>query len=105
MPHAQSLSVARVVGAVLGALLLAPSPALADSAVKAAVKADYDRHLGALFQHFHANPELSFLETATAQRMASELRAAGAEVTSKVGGTGVVGVMRNGAGPTLLLRA
>ena len=59
-----------------------------------------------MFDWFHRNPELSFKETATAARMAKELRAIpGIEVTEKVGGTGVVGVMRNGAGPTVLLRA
>ena len=99
-------SVARLLfGAALSALLLAPSPALADAATRAAIKADYDAHLGALFTHFHQNPELSFLETETAKRMAAELKKAGAEVTTNVGGTGVVGVMRNGAGPTVLLRA
>ena len=82
-----------------------PTPALADAAIKSAVKADYDAHLGALFTHFHQNPELSFLEVETAKRMAAELKKAGAEVTTGVGGTGVVGVMRNGTGPTLLLRA
>ena len=84
------------------ALLAAPASA---ASLKDAVKADYDSHLGALFTHFHKNPELSYVETETAQRMASELRKAGADVTTGVGGTGVVGVMRNGAGPTLLLRA
>jgi len=84
---------------------MAPSPALADAAVKAAVKADYDAYLGALFTHFHQNPELSFLEIETAKRMAAELKKAGAEVTTGFGGTGVVGVMRNGPGPTLMLRA
>lgn len=91
----------------LGAMMLAasPSPALADAAVRSAVKADYDSYLGALFTHFHQNPELSFLEVETAKRMAVELKKAGAEVTTGVGGTGVIGVMRNGDGPTLLLRA
>src|SRR5688500_3414935 len=93
------------IAVALGPLMLGPSPALADAAVKAAVKADYDAHLGALFTHSHRNPELSFLETETAKRMAAELKKAGAEVTANVGGTGVVGVIRNGAGPTLLLRA
>ena len=93
------------IAAALGALLMAPSPALADAAVKAAVKADYDAYLGALFTHFHQNPELSFLEIETAKRMAAELKKAGAEVTTGFGGTGVVGVMRNGSGPTLMLRA
>jgi len=91
---------------MIGALLAASaSPAFADAGVKSAVKADYDSYLGALFTHFHQNPELSFLEVETAKRMASELKKAGAEVTTGVGGTGVVGVMRNGAGPTLMLRA
>ena len=64
-------------------MLLAPSPALADAAVNAAVKADYDAYLGGLFTHFHRNPELSFLETETAKRMAAELKKAGAEVTTE----------------------
>ena len=91
----------------LGAMIFvaSPSPALADAGVKAAVKADYDSYLGALFTHFHQYPELSFLEVETAKRMAAELKKAGAEVTAGVGGTGVVGVMRNGDGPTLMLRA
>ena len=105
MPKSPCTIVPRMMGAALGALLLMPAPALADASVKAAVKADYDKHLGALFTHFHQHPELSFLETETAKRMAAELKAAGAEVTTGVGGTGVVGVMRNGAGPTVLLRA
>ena len=93
---------------IIAATILAATcsvPAYADPALKTAVKADYDAYLGALFMHFHQNPELSFLETETAKRMAAELKKAGAEVTTGVGGTGVVGVMRNGAGPTLLLRA
>jgi amidohydrolase len=72
----------------------------------AAVKADYDARLAALFDHFHRNPELSYMETQTAARMAKELRAIpGIEVTEKVGGTGVVGVMQNGDGPTVMVRA
>ncbi len=58
-----------------------------------------------LYEHLHANPEVSMVEVETAARMADELRKAGYEVTQKVGGTGVVGVMKNGPGPTLLLRA
>ncbi|GMM92459.1 amidohydrolase [Qipengyuania sp. MTN3-11] len=76
-----------------------------EATVGEAVAADYDAHLEDLFVHFHENPELSFLETETAARMASELRAAGLEVTEGVGGTGVVGMMRNGEGPLILLRA
>jgi amidohydrolase len=72
-------------------------------AVRAAVLEDYS-HLEALYKHLHANPELSLLEEKTALRIASELRAAGYGVTEKVGGHGVVGVLRNGPGPTVLLR-
>ena len=90
--------------AALAATTLA-SPAAANDPLKRAVKADYDSYLSPLYVHFHRNPELSYLETETAKRMAAELKKAGAQVTMGVGGTGVVGVMRNGAGPTLLLRA
>ena len=85
---------------------LGTTPALADSAeVADAVAADYDSHLEDLFVHFHENPELSFLETDTAKRMAAELRAAGLTVTENVGGTGVVGMLSNGDGPLIMLRA
>ena len=90
---------------LLAAGSIVASPALAAPDFAAAVKADYDKDLGALFIDFHKNPELSFKENRTAKIMAKELRAAGATVTEGVGGTGVVGVMKNGAGPTVLLRA
>ena len=70
-----------------------------------AIAEDYDQKLEALFIDFHKNPELSYKETRTAAIMAKELRLTGATVTEKVGGTGVVAVMKNGEGPTLLLRA
>ena len=70
-----------------------------------AVKKDYDDYLWPLFDHFHRNPELSLIEHDTAARMASELRAAGFEVTEGVGGTGVVAMMENGAGPLVMMRA
>ncbi len=69
------------------------------------IKADYDKRLGAMFVDFHRNPELSFKEDRTARILAKALRAEGATVTEGVGGTGVVGVMRNGDGPTVLIRA
>ena len=70
-----------------------------------AVETDYDQHLGALFDYFHRNPELSSMETKTAARLADELRAAGFEVTEAVGGTGVVAIMENGPGPLVMMRA
>lgn len=69
------------------------------------IRADYANDLGGLWDRFHRNPKLSFKEVNTAPRMARELRAAGATVTEKVGGTGVVAALRNGAGPTVLVRA
>ena len=61
--------------------------------------------LDELYVHLHQNPELSFRELKTAARMAKELRAVGIEVTERVGGNGVVGVLRCGEGPVVLLRA
>jgi amidohydrolase len=81
-------------------------PAQAKPSYADAIKADYDKDLGALWDYFHRNPELSFKEINTAARMAKELRAvAGMSVTEKVGGTGVVGVLKNGNGPVVLVRA
>jgi len=58
-----------------------------------------------LYRDLHANPELSFEEHETAAKLAARMRALGFEVTEGVGRTGVVSVMRNGDGPTVLLRA
>jgi amidohydrolase len=58
----------------------------------------------ALYTELHQHPELSSHETQTAARLAAALRGAGFEVTEKVGGTGFVALMKNGAGPTVMLR-
>jgi hippurate hydrolase len=66
-----------------------------------------ERHvkdLAVLYQHLHAHPELSFQECETVRRLAQELTAVGAEVTTGVGGHGVVAVLRNGEGPTVMVR-
>lgn len=60
--------------------------------------------LTALYRELHAAPELSYEEAKTAESVAQELRGAGMEVTGAVGGHGVVGVLKNGPGKTLLLR-
>ena len=62
-------------------------------------------YLEDLYKHLHANPELSFHEVASSKRMAEELRTVGFTVTENVGGYGVVGVLKNGEGPTVLVRA
>jgi hippurate hydrolase len=61
--------------------------------------------LEALYKDVHSHPELSMQETRTAALAADHLRAAGYEVTTGIGGTGVVGLLRNGDGPTVMLRA
>jgi amidohydrolase len=61
--------------------------------------------LADLYRDLHQHPELSFAETRTAATVAARLKAAGFETTEGVGRTGVVGVLRNGSGPTALLRA
>jgi len=94
-----------IVGALLASGLLG-TPAAAQPDYADSIKADYDKSLASLWDHFHRNPELSFREFKTAARMAQELRAVpGMVVTEKVGGTGVVGMLKNGDGPVVLMRA
>jgi len=90
---------------VLSTLMVTPGAVLAASDLSKSVKKNYDNHLGALFDHFHRNPELSTLENKTAARLASELREAGFTVTEGVGGTGVVAILKNGPGPLVMMRA
>ena len=91
-------------GLALLACLALPAVA-AENPLAAAIARDYKANLEPLFNHLHANPELSYMEVQTAARMAKELRAAGFEVTEGVGKTGLVAVMRNGKGPTVMVRA
>lgn len=85
------------------ALTLLAAPAQADD-LREAVAADLPE-LVTLYQELHANPELSFQEFETAKKLAARARALGFEVTEGVGKTGVVAVMKNGEGPTVMLRA
>jgi len=90
----------------------APAPtaaAAADAATTAgsaapAASGDLDPDLVALYIDLHRNPELSLHEQKTAAKLAERLRRLGFEVTAGVGGTGIVGVLRNGTGPTVMLR-
>jgi hippurate hydrolase len=86
-------------------LILCVSPLRAGEDLAQAVAKDYETSLADLFVWFHSHPELSFREYETAARLAEELRAAGLEVTESVGGTGVVGMLRNGDGPLVMVRA
>ncbi|HAA10874.1 MAG TPA: amidohydrolase, partial [Cytophagales bacterium] len=94
--------------AVLGAIVLV-------FPLNAQLKADYiqaeaakqvDAYLLDLYKHFHTHPELSFYEKETSARVAEELEKAGCdEVITNVGGYGVLGIMRNGNGKTVMVRA
>lgn len=89
------------------ALLLSASmitaPAHADE-LRDAVAAEMPA-LMEIYRDLHSNPELSFQEFRTAKKLADEARSLGFEVTEKVGRTGVVAVMKNGDGPTVMIRA
>ena len=90
------------------ALLIAASPAWAQSAsnnpsLTTEVNSVYPQ-MQTLYIDLHEHPELSLHEVNTAAKLAAKLRQLGYEVTEKVGGTGVVGILRNGAGPTVMLR-
>jgi hippurate hydrolase len=71
--------------------------------IKQRIAADYNR-LEALYKQLHTNPELSLQEARTAARLTRELKEIGFDVTEKVGGHGVVGVLKNGDGPTVMVR-
>ncbi len=75
-----------------------------DDGLRAGVQEDMPE-LMELYRDLHANPELSFEEHETAAKLASRMRDLGFEVTEGVGRTGVVAVMKNGEGPTVLIRA
>lgn len=85
------------------ALILAAAPAQSTPAAVSGLDALYPQ-LDALYLDLHQNPELSGREMKTAAKLADKLRQQGYEVTTGVGGTGVVGLLRNGQGPTVLLR-
>lgn len=72
------------------------------------LEADVQAGLPAAVSHykwFHRNPELSTKEFKTAAYLAEQVRELGLEVTTEIGGTGLVGVLKNGQGPTILYRA
>lgn len=76
-------------------------------AMAASVRAEIDAlypDLEALYIDLHQNPELSLQEKRTAATMAERLRALGFNVSTGIGGHGVVGVLRNGAGPVVMIR-
>jgi len=102
---------AAVAGLLLGvsASLTAPTAIAAETAasqadLRADIAGDYD-YLFDLYTHLHRNPELSFQEKQTMLRLKAEMEGLGFDVTDNVGGYGLVCVMENGDGPTLMIRA
>jgi amidohydrolase len=74
---------------------------------KAQIDAGLDKaypHLETLYKDLHQHPELAFQETATAAKLAKEMRDLGFEVTEQVGKTGIVAILKNGPGPTVMVR-
>jgi hippurate hydrolase len=98
--HWRTLTISALL-AIAGTIIALPGQA---PVATSWVEARLDR-LEAFYRELHENPELSFQEKQTAERLASALRTAGLEVTTGVGGHGVVGVLANGAGPTVMFRA
>lgn len=103
----------RKIGDLLASILIIAvtlsSHSMADSqlsnSIRQAIESDYQNRLKDLFEDFHANPELSTVEFKTAEKLALQLRRHGFEVTSDVGGTGVVAILKNGPGPLVMMRA
>ena len=91
-------------GMSLAAMMMTTSPALANEDLKAAIDQDYV-YIENLYKWLHANAELSFQEVKTSKRLADEMEKIGLEVTRNIGGFGTVGLLQNGDGPTVLIRA
>jgi amidohydrolase len=93
----------KMAGVLLLASLVGSGWAQAPASKEKEVEAVYpDAH--ALYVDIHENPELSTHETQTAAKLARKLRALGYEVTEHVGGTGIVALLKNGTGPSVMLR-
>jgi len=87
----------------LALLFAVNANAQSTSSVTAEVQANYPR-AETRYLALHRRPALSFHEVETAAKLATDLRQLGYEVTTGVGRTGIVGILKNGAGPTVLLR-
>jgi hippurate hydrolase len=98
-PFIRSLTSLLVAGAAVGAAQAASLPApFAEQ-----LNAEYPS-VESLYQDLHRNPELGFNEHRTAAELAKRVKALGYEVTTGVGGTGVVAILKNGPGPVVMLR-
>src|SRR5262245_56029135 len=87
------------------AMLSASEPTDADLAKKLAQSVDRDEErLVEIFKHIHADPELAFQEVKTAALVAKEFKELGYETHTGIGKTGVVGILKNGPGQTIMFR-
>ena len=93
------------VSIVLSVLCAAPSATAQEGVAIPGPSEDLLKQIESIYKDLHANPELAMQEHRTAGIAAAWLRKQGYEVTEKIGGTGVVGLLRNGEGATVLLRA
>ncbi len=92
---------------VLVALLAFAHSGVSQTAWIAPTSAEVDAvypDIETLYIDLHRNPELAFHEVQTAAKLAARVKALGYDVTTGVGGTGIVAVMKNGPGPTVMLR-
>ncbi len=89
---------------IAGLFTALPATAQTLDVTQQGVEKDYD-FLQNLYVDLHQNPELSFHEKESAARMSKELRALGFDVATDLGGHGIVGVLKNGEGPTVMIRA
>ena len=87
----------------LNALIALPQKQSVNDRIFKIVDAETEQ-FNAIYKDLHQNPELSDMELRTSGKMAENLKAMGFEVTTGVGGYGVVGVFRNGKGKTVMLR-
>ena len=107
---AELLKMVRAGTGALACLLAASTPAQPSGVAERFgkdVDAQVERHYAgveSLYKDLHASPELAFEEINTAKKLAKALRDLGFDVTEGVGKTGVVGLLRNGTGPTILVR-
>src|SRR5262252_7907944 len=92
----------------LGSMVALPAHAELDVAsLKQSIETSFEHEypkLDALYKDIHAHPEIAFQEEKTAAKLAAEMRGIGFEVTEKVGKTGLVGLYKNGDGPTIMVR-
>jgi amidohydrolase len=105
MPRHYLVAACGVALAAYGVASAQDPNAVKERAVLVVTKIDAELpSLEKLYKHLHGHPEISYQEEQTAGRLARELKDLGFEVTTKVGGHGIVGVLRNGAGPTVMVR-